>query len=261
MSKFKIATFNTNSVRSRIDIITGWLKKESPDVLCLQETKVQDADFPIAAFEQAGYNSVYFGQKSYNGVAILSPREMTDARTGLSDGEENPEQARLIAATAGGVRVVNTYVPQGFEIGSEKFQYKLSWFARLKKYFDRNHRPGELLIWTGDFNVAPEPMDVHDPEGLEGHVGVHPDDRAALADVKAWGFIDVFRKHVPDPQQFTFWDYRLRGALEKNAGWRIDHIWATPPLAEKSTAAWIDIGPRRLEKPSDHTFLVAEFEL
>ena len=257
----KIATFNTNSVRMRIKIINEWLSRERPTVLCLQETKAQDKDFPKDAFGEAGYQAVFLGQKSYNGVALLSNEPITEIEKGLQDSEEDQEQARFISGVINGIRVVNVYVPQGYEPGSEKFAYKLSWLRRLRAYFERNCDSSDGIVLTGDFNVAPEPRDVYDPDRMAGSIGFHPDEHEALARVREWGFVDVFRRHVPDAGQFTFWDYRLRGGVSRNLGWRIDHIWATAPLAEKSVRAWIDKEPRFEENPSDHTFLVAEFDV
>ncbi|HOO57651.1 MAG TPA: exodeoxyribonuclease III [bacterium] len=261
MEKFRIATFNANSIRTRAGIILDWLEKEAPDVLCVQETKCQDKDFPVAAFEEAGYNAAFFGQKSYNGVAILSRGPLESVKYGFGDGAEEPEQARLIAGTFHGIRIINSYVPQGFEPGSEKFDYKLEWMRRLKAYLEKHHTPGEPIVWTGDMNVAPEAIDVHDPEGLAGHCGFHPDEQAEFQKVVDWGFTDIFRKHTPEPGQYTFWDYRLPNALKRGLGWRIDHILATQPLAEKSIGCRIDTHPRTLPKPSDHTFLAAEFNI
>jgi exodeoxyribonuclease III len=255
----KIASFNANSIRARLEIILDWLRKESPDVLCLQETKVLDKDFPQKAFEDVHYHPVFRGEKSYNGVAIVSKEPAEDVRIGFDEYEA--EGTRLIAAVINKIPIVNTYVPQGFHPLSKKFHEKLEWLRRLYDYFNEHFRPDNPLLWLGDFNVAPEPSDVYDPAHLEGHVGFHPDERAALQRFRQWGFLDVLRLHQPGPGHYTFWDYRLRNAVTKNLGWRIDHIWATRPLAEKSTRAWIDIDPRLKEKPSDHTFVVAEFAL
>ena len=256
----KIATFNVNSVRARLDLVTGWLQREHPDALCLQEIKVQDSEFPADAFHNIGYHIVFRGQKAHAGVAIASKEEPQDVSSGLDDGGE-PDPARLIRAVVRGVPIVNTYVPQGQSVDSPHFQYKLEWLARLRQWFERHYSPDQPLIWVGDLNVAPEPIDVHDPKGLAKHVDFHPDARAALQRIKEWGFVDVFRQHHPEPGHFTFWDYRVRDALERNIGWRVDHIWATKPLANQSLRSWIDVDARRAEKPSDHTFLVAEFAL
>ena len=254
----KIATFNANSVRARLPIILEWLSKESPDVLCLQETKVQDADFPQEPFQKLGYHCTIWGQKSYNGVAILSKSPPDKVSRGFGD-RDAAEEPRLIAATIHGIPIVNTYVPQGYAPDSEKFQYKLEWFGRLQDYFSKHFEPHMPLLWVGDFNVAPEPIDVFDPKKLSGSIGFHPDEHKALSAIKAWGFVDIFRVHESAGSMYTFWDYRIRNALQKGLGWRVDHIWATQPLADKSSRAWIDVNPRLSERPSDHTFVVAEF--
>lgn len=261
MGLFKVATFNCNSIRSRLPLVLSWLEKEEPDVLCLQETKVQDGEFPEAAIREAGYHPGFRGQKGQAGVAILTKEEPKEVDFGLDDGGP-PDEARLVMIRIGEIPIVNTYVPQGQSIDSPMFQYKLEWFSRLGDYFARHFSPHEPLLWCGDFNVAPEDIDVHSPQKLLNHVDFHPEVRAALERIRAWGFVDVFRRHHPgEPGQYTFWDYRVPGALERNLGWRVDHIWATKPLAEKSVRAWIDREARRAEKPSDHTFLVAEFQI
>lgn len=258
---FKVATYNVNSIRTRLPLVLAWLEREAPDVLCLQETKVQDEDFPAEPFRELGYWVVFRGQKAYAGVAIVSREEPRDVGWGLDDGGP-ADEARLIRAVIGDVAVVNTYVPQGRSADSEHFRYKLAWLGRLRAFFERHYRPDDWVLWMGDFNVAPEPIDVHDPKRLAAHVDFHPEARAALERVRAWGFVDVFRRHHPgEVGQYTFWDYRVRGALERGLGWRVDHIWATVPLAERSTRAWIDVEMRRAERPSDHTVLAAEFDL
>jgi exodeoxyribonuclease-3 len=180
---------------------------------------------------------------------------------GLDDGGP-ADEARLIRATIAGLPVVNTYVPQGRSTDSDHFQYKLQWFDRLRNFFDRHYSPQRPLLWMGDLNVAREDIDVHDPVRLKDHVDFHPLAREALERVRRWGFADVFRRHHPgEPDQYSYFDYRVRGALGRNIGWRVDQIFATKPLAERSIDAWIDLGPRRSEKPSDHTFLAADFRL
>ena len=254
----KVATFNANSIRTRMPIVLGWLAREQPDALCIQETKVQDQDFPAAALEEAGWHVVFRGQKAHAGVAIVTREPPSDVAAGFDDGGE-PDAPRLLWASVKGVPIVNTYVPQGRSPDSEHFQYKLRWFRRLRDLFDRRFAPDKPLIWVGDFNVAPEPIDVHDPKKLEGHVDYHPDVRAALEEVKDWGFVDVFRMHHPEPEQYSYFDYRVRNAVQRKVGWRIDHIYATLPIAGRCTDSWIDVDARLLEKPSDHTFVVAEF--
>ena len=256
----KIATFNVNSVRARLPIVEGWLAANEPDALCLQETKVKDADFPLAVLESAGYRPIFRGESSYNGVALLA-RDGVDARLGhfgFHDGGP-PDESRLMAAEVAGIPILNTYVPQGRSPQDPMFQYKIEWFARLKEYFQDTFSPQEPLLWVGDMNVAPQPIDVHDPVRLRHHVGFHPREREAFAKTVAWGFVDVLRKHHPQEGQFTFWDYRVRDSVARGKGWRIDHILATKPLADRSTRAWIDIEPRLAARPSDHTVLVAEF--
>lgn len=264
----KVATYNANSIRTRLEQVLEWLDRERAAVLCIQETKVQDEDFPADSFRAAGYHVVFRGQKAHGGVAVVSREEPHDVAYGFDDGpsagsgQGEPEGPRLIRAVVEGIPVVNTYVPQGRSPDSEHFQYKLAWLGRLRALFERHYAPDEPLLWMGDFNVAPEAIDVHDPKRLEGHVDFHPEARAALEQVREWGFVDVFRLHHPDePGQYTFWDYRVRDALQRGVGWRVDHIWATEPLARRSTGAWIDVEARRAERPSDHTFLVAEFDL
>jgi len=238
--------------------VQEWLSRERPDVLCIQETKVQDQDFPRGAFTDVGYNVVFRGQKAYSGVAIASLEEPESVSFGLDS--EPKDEPRLITAKVRGITIVNTYVPQGRSVDSEMFPYKLEWFSRLGDYFERNFSRNDPLIWCGDLNVAPLEIDVHDPKRLAKHVDFHPQVREALARVTRWGFVDVFRRHHPDePGQYTFWDYRVKGVLERNLGWRVDHIYATQPIAERSVNAWIDREARAAEKPSDHTFLVAEF--
>ncbi|MGC9399917.1 MAG: exodeoxyribonuclease III [Anaerolineae bacterium] len=258
---FKVATYNANSIRARLPLILEWLARESPDVLGVQETKVQDKDFPAEPLREAGYHVVYKGQKAHAGVALLSKTEPEAVAYGLDDGGE-PDEPRLIRAVIRGIPVVNTYVPQGRDPDSEHFEYKLAWFGRLRRLFTRHYDPDEPLLWIGDFNVAPADIDVYDPRRLRGHVDFHPEAQAALEKVREWGFVDVFRRHHPDePHQFTYYDYRAKNSIERHLGWRVDHIWATEPLAAKSVAAWIDLEARRAERPSDHTFLVAEFAL
>lgn len=256
----KIATFNVNSIRSRALAVTDWLAENKPDVLCLQETKVQDQDFPVAAFADSGYQVIFRGEKSYNGVAILSKAKPSDVRFGMDDGLA-PDETRLIAARFGPVQVVNTYVPQGRAIEHEMYRYKLQWFERLRKWFDRHFTPRMLLAWVGDLNVAPEAKDIHNANQQANHVCYHQAARNAFERTKAWGFEDVFRKYHPEGGQYTFFDYRTANALKRHMGWRVDHILATRALAAKSLASYIDLAPRLKPKASDHTVLAAEFKV
>lgn len=254
----KVASFNVNSLRARLPVVLGWLDRQTPNVLCAQETKVQDVDFPKDQFDKTEYRYVFKGQKSYNGVAIFSTNQITNVHCGFTD--EPKDQARLIRADIGGIAIVNTYVPQGYMPDSDKFQYKLNWFRRLRAYFDDNFKPADPVLWMGDFNIAPEPIDVYDPDSLLGHVCYHPDAHKELKEVMAWGFVDLFRMHCDQPEQYTFWDYRLRDSFRRNLGWRLDHIMATKTLAKKCTVCYIDKDPRLADRPSDHTPIVAEFD-
>jgi len=258
MGAMKVASFNVNSVRARLPVVVAWLRRCRPDVLALQETKVQDESFPQAAFAEAGYSCVFRGQKSYNGVALAVRQGVAEVQFGLP--QEPRDEARLLQARIGNLILVNTYVPQGYLAFSDRFQYKLDWFRRLLDYFRTNFRPSDPLLWVGDLNVAPLPIDVYDPAALLGHVCYHPAVRAALEEIVHWGFTDVFRMHCQEAGQYTFWDYRIRGSLRLNHGWRLDHILATKPLAEKCTACYIDVEPRLAPQPSDHTPIVAEFD-
>ncbi len=259
MDTFTIATFNVNSIRSRLHIVIPWLKEHRVDVLCMQETKVDNSQFPAMEFEAIGYHITYFGFKRYNGVATASLVKPDEVIHGFQDGGQE-DKDRLLVTRFPFATVLNSYVPQGRERGHEFFQYKLQWFGRLKAFLSENFSPEDPVLLCGDMNVAPEKIDVYDPDGLLGHVCFTPEVWEAFSSLKEWGFVDIFRKHHPnEPKQFTFYDYRLRGGVKRGLGWRIDHILATPALAEKSLRCEIDMAPRLLEKPSDHTILVAEF--
>ena len=254
----RVASFNVNSIRVRLPILVEWLRKNTPDVLAVQETKVQDQDFPKDAFDEIDYHGIFRGQKSYNGVALFSPHAIEDVEFGLLD--EPRDEPRLLKARVKGLTIVNTYVPQGHLPDSDKFRYKLEWFDRLGSYFRQRFQPTDPLLWVGDLNVAPQPIDVHDPEALLGHVCFHPKVHEALEKVMRWGFTDVFRMLCPEPGQYTFWDYRASNAFRRNLGWRLDHIMATGPLAGKCRRCSIDKEPRAAARPSDHTPIVAEFD-
>jgi len=253
----KIATYNVNSVRRRLPLVLAWLEKHQPDVMCLQETKVHDADFPIAAFEEAGYHAFIRGQKAYNGVATLTRKQPEEVIQGLSGGSYD-EDCRIIQVVVDGVRIVNTYAPQGSAVGSDKYAYKLAWFALMRRYFDAKLKPVDKIVWLGDLNVAPEPMDVYHPDKRVNDPDFHIDARNAYKQTVAWGFVDIFRQLHPERVQYTYWDY-FRDALKHNFGWRIDHILATPSLAALCTSADVDMEPRQGKDASDHTVVCAEF--
>jgi len=255
---FKIATFNVNSIRPRLEIVLAWLARHRPDVLCLQETKVQDQDFPALPLINAGYHIIFRGEKSYNGVAMISKIKPTEIRFGLDDGGQ-ADGTRLVSAKVGPVFIVNTYVPQGREIDHAMYQYKLKWFRRLRAWFESHFTPSTPLVWAGDLNVALEAKDIHNAEKQSDNVCYHEAVRRVFADTVAWGFVDVFRKHHPEPGQYSYFDYRTPNAVQRKMGWRVDHILATPALAAKSIGAGIDLEPRLGKSPSDHTVMTAEF--
>ena len=253
----KIATYNINSVRRRLPLILDWLSSNQPDVMCLQETKVEDKDFPADAFLEAGYHSTFRGMKSYNGVATLSRQQPERVVHGLHEGPDN-EDARILQTVIGGIPIVNSYVPQGSSISSEKYAFKLAWFTRSRQYFEEQLDRAKPAIWLGDLNVAPEPIDVYHPDRRVNDPDFHIDARNAFKDALGWGFIDLFRKFHPDRVQYTYWDY-FRSAYQRNFGWRIDHILATPVLAATCKAVDVDVKPREAEGASDHTIVWAEF--
>jgi exodeoxyribonuclease-3 len=255
----KVATFNVNSVRPRLPLLLEWLGKNSPDVMCLQETKVQDKDFPVEAFAELGYHSTFRGMKSYNGVATLTKKEPEKVIYGLHSGPDNDDY-RIIQVVVDGIPIINTYVPQGYLITSEKYAQKLVWFRRLKNYFDEHLDPQKAALWMGDVNVAPEPIDVYHPDRRTEDVDFHIDARNEYKETVSWGFVDVFRKLHPDVVQYTYWDY-YRMAFQRNFGWRIDHILATAPLAKKCKHVEVDMDVRRVKGSSDHTIVWAEFNL
>ncbi|MBI4396140.1 MAG: exodeoxyribonuclease III [Elusimicrobia bacterium] len=256
----KIATFNANSIRVRLPIVLDWLAKETPDVLALQETKVTDADFPYQAFENAGWRVVFRGQKSYNGVAFVSKQPLEDVVSRMAPGLGADEEARYLSARLGNLFLVNTYVPQGYMADAPQFQKKLKFFGELGVLFAREVRPDQPALWMGDLNVAPTAIDLWDPIRNAQHVCFHPLARKAFEETRNSRWVDLFREKEKGPGHYTFWDYLMPTNLEKNRGWRIDHILGTPPMAARLTRIWIDKEPRLKPKPSDHTFLAAEFE-
>ncbi len=253
------ATWNVNSIRSRLPVLLPWLASAEPDIVCLQETKVEDGQFPLDAIEDAGYHAATRGEGGYNGVAILSKTPIEEIRCGFDDGQP-ADEARLIVGIIGGVPIVNTYVPQGRSVDHEMFGYKLEWFDRLRTYFTSHFSPDEPLLWAGDLNVAPKPIDVWEPERHLGHVCFNPQVTDALESVRAWGLVDLFRRHVPDSGQYTYYDYRTKDGVAEGKGWRVDHLHGTAPLAERSVEAWIDVAPRWGDRPSDHAPLLVRFD-
>lgn len=255
---FRIATWNVNSLRVRLPQVQQWLDKEKPDVLALQETKVTDNDFPADAFHELGYQVIYSGQKTFNGVATVSKTVPANIITALPDFDD--PQKRVLCAKIDDVTVLNLYVPNGSEVGSEKYAYKLEWFSCLHALVRNLLADGKDLIVLGDFNVAPEDRDVHDPAAWEGSVLVSEPERAAFRKLLAAGFADCFRLFEQEEQSFTWWDYRA-AAFRRNRGLRIDHILASRSLAPRCLNCRIDKEPRTLDRPSDHTPVIAEFDL
>ncbi|MDL2298007.1 exodeoxyribonuclease III [Synergistaceae bacterium OttesenSCG-928-D05] len=267
MSLVNIGTFNVNSVKSRMPILERYLKSvEAPDILCLQETKCQDADFPVDFFKKLGYKCAYKGMKSYNGVAIVSKKAPDSVSFGLGDGEAEParaesELARVAVARFGDLNIVNTYIPQGKEIDNPDFPYKLRFFERVRALFEREFKPSDKVLWLGDLNVAPTDIDVTNPKTKKDHVCFTQAVKDTYENVLTWGFTDIFRKFRPNEGEFSFWDYRVKNSLERNIGWRIDHILGTAPLVEVSQDAWVVRELRAMERPSDHTAVVGSFKM
>lgn len=254
----KIATWNVNSLRVRLPHLETWLANTPIDVLGLQETKIIDADFPAAEIEGLGLRGAWHGQRTYNGVALLGRLPVEDVSRGLPGFAD--EQARVIAGTVQGVRIIDVYVPNGQSVGSDKYAYKLSWLAALRDYLKAEISNHPRLAVMGDFNIAPEDRDVHDPKSWEGQVLVSDAERQALAGLCALGLEDVFRRFEQPEPSYSWWDYRA-AAFRRNHGLRIDLILTTAELARRCTACRIDVTPRRAERPSDHAPVIAEFDL
>ncbi len=252
----KIATWNVNSLKVRLPQVLDWLQQETPDVLCLQELKMEDKVFPVAEIEAAGYSAVFSGQKTYNGVAILvrKPLEIACVTRGIEGFED--EQRRVISATVAGVRVVCVYIPNGQSLESDKYQYKLRWLDALEHWLMAEMQTYPHLALLGDYNIAPEDRDVHDPAAWQGQILCSEPERAAFRRLIDMGLVDAYRCFEQPEKSFSWWDYRMMG-FRRNQGLRIDHILLSSTLAEKCTASVIDKAPRRLERPSDHAPVVA----
>ena len=260
----KVTSWNVNSVRTRLEQVTDWLKANPVDVLCLQETKVVDKDFPEQAFADIGYFAYYHGQKSYNGVALISKEPLEEVQLGFGailDEEtvgDLDDQKRVISGVLEGVRVVNLYVPNGSAIGSEKYDYKLSWLALLKQYLSQQLADYPQLNVCGDFNIALENKDIYTDKKRDKHIMSSPVERETLSDVLSIGLSDAFRKFTDEGGHFSWWDYRS-GSFARNTGWRIDHHYLSEALYEVATSCTIDTQPRGLERPSDHTPVTVEY--
>jgi len=251
----KLATWNVNSIKVRLPQLLPWLGEAKPDVLCLQELKTEDAGFPREALEAAGYACAASGQKTYNGVAILSRTPLADMTAGIPGFED--DQKRVLAATVSDLRVICVYCPNGQAVGSDKYEYKLRWFEALRGHLEKELGAHPRLAVAGDFNVAPEDRDVHDPKAWEGQVLASEPERAAWRALLALGLKDSFRLFEQPGKTFSWWDYRMM-AFRRNAGLRIDHILLSEALARGCTATYVDKAPRKLERPSDHAPVLAE---
>ena len=253
----RIATWNVNSLRVRLPHVLQWLHTEKPDVLALQETKLQDADFPEQAFRELGYHFAYAGQKTYNGVALISKTEPRNIMKSLAGYDE--DKKRVLCAEIDNITVLNLYVPNGSEVGSEKYLYKLDWFKHLHPFLRSVLDRSEHTVVLGDLNIAPEDRDVYDPAAWEGAVLVSEPERAEFRKVLGAGLKDCFRLFIEEAGCYTWWDYRA-AAFRRNLGLRIDHILASDALAKLCRSCRIDKGPRKLEQPSDHAPVVADFD-
>jgi len=249
----KIVTWNVNSIRTRQARVEAWIAKHQPDVLCLQEIKVVDEDFPREGFESLGYHVETYGQKTYNGVALLSRKPLEDVVKGFGDPEE---QRRLIAAVVDGVRVVNVYVPNGQALDSPKYPYKLEWLAELRTFLDDWAPHDDPVLVMGDFNVAPTDLDVHDPEVWKDKVLCSEPERDALARVCGWGLLDLYREHDEEGERYTWWDFRTLG-FQRGAGLRIDLVLGSEAAAERCRGVVIERDERKGQKPSDHAPVTA----
>jgi exodeoxyribonuclease-3 len=251
----RLGSWNVNSLRVRLPHLLDWLRDAQPDVACLQETKTEDANFPLAELRDAGYHAVYCGQRAYNGVAILARSPITDVQHGIPEFADDPK--RCIAATVGGIRIVCLYAPNGEAPGTEKYAYKLRWYEALARWLSQLlPRTPELTV-LGDMNVAPEDRDVHDPKRWAGKIHVSEPERAALRTVLSTGVVDAFRLFEQPERLYSWWDYRLR-AFERNWGLRIDLALLAPALAKRCTGCTIDLAPRKRERPSDHAPVLVE---
>lgn len=252
----KLATWNVNSLKVRLPQVLAWLDQQQPDALCLQETKLEDPNFPRAEFEAAGYHAVFSGQKTYNGVAIISRKPVNDVTTGIP-GYADP-QKRVIAATLDGIRVVCGYMPNGESVESDKYRYKLEWYAALTGWLKDEMTRHSRLALLGDFNIAPADADVHDPQAWAGKVLCSDAERDAFNGLLALGLIDTFRQFEQPERAYSWWDYRMN-AFRRKMGMRIDHILASTVLSGLCQSCTIDAGPRANERPSDHAPVIAGF--
>ncbi|HEX2383056.1 MAG TPA: exodeoxyribonuclease III [Acidimicrobiales bacterium] len=257
----RIATWNVNSLKARLPRVEAWLDDCKPDILCMQETKLVDSAFPSLTFSALGYEGVHHGEGRWNGVAILSKVGLAEPSVGFApDDEIVRDEARIVSATCGGVRVASVYVPNGRSLDDEQYQFKLAWLGRLRGHLEAACDVNANVMVCGDFNIAPEDRDVWDPNAVHGATHVSEPERAALADLEGWGLVDVFRRHYDQEGLYSWWDYRA-GNFHKHLGMRIDLMLASKPLAERSRWALIDRNARKGQSPSDHAPLIVDFDI
>jgi len=252
-----LASWNVNSLAVRMPQLSEWIRQHRPNVVCLQETKLVDEKFPREEFDALGYTYEFYGEKTYNGVAILADRPIVSVHKGFIE-EAQPSSRRFIEAQVDGLYILNAYIPNGQRVGSDKYEYKLNWIGSLHDHLEKQHKRDAKVVLCGDFNIATEDIDVYKPSEVRGTIMVSDVEREKIATIRTWGFEDVFRIHNKGGGQFTWWDYRM-GAFRRNMGFRIDHIWTTKSLANDCIRSWIDKEPRKLERPSDHVPILAEF--
>lgn len=255
----RIATWNVNSLKARLPRVEAWLAEVEPDVVCLQETKLADDAFPALAFEALGYSAAHHGEGRWNGVAIVSRVGIDDVVVGFADGEAPDAEARMLTATCGGVRISSVYVPNGRALDHDHYRYKLAWLERLRRHLDATANPEDPVVVAGDFNIAPEDRDVHDPAAFVGATHVSEPERAALAELEAWGLVDLFRLQHREGGLFSWWDYRA-GDFHQGRGMRIDLVLGSRPLAERVRWSIIDRNARKGQQPSDHAPVVVDLE-
>ncbi len=255
----KISTFNANSIRSRLPILTDWMEVNQPDIIGIQETKVQDHDFPSSVFNDLGYHVIFKGEKSYNGVAIISREKPEEIKFGFDDGGP-ADETRLLCAKYKEITVINTYIPQGRSIDHVMYRYKLNWYNRLKLMIEKEYSLDSDIAWIGDMNIAVNPIDVTNPQTKKNDPCYHEEARDSFLNVCNLGFEDLLRKYNPFEEIYSFFDYRVKDAVKRNIGWRIDYILTTPSLTSRALSCKVDLEPRKQDKPSDHTFVIAEFK-
>jgi len=254
----RIVTWNVNSLNVRMERVTEWIKLLAPDVLCLQETKLGNDDFPHDAFTELGYESAHHGQGQWNGVAIISKVGLDDVRNDFADGRDEPDKdARIIWATCGGVRVASCYVPNGRSLDDDHYTYKLDWLDRLSADLDANTSPDQDICVVGDFNIAPDDRDVYDPKGLVGVTHTSAPERDRLASLDQWGLVDMFRQHHDEAGLYSWWDYR-DGSFHKRKGLRIDLLLGSPSVQKRTHRVFVDRNARKGKQPSDHAPVVAD---